>query len=396
MHPIAATLPARNLGGRHARFAPARRHCCALAPPRLSRSRPIRRRRRSSAWTTSGRSRASGRPRSPPTAGASRIPSPAYDADENRLNADIWVLDLAGGAPRRLTTNKASDTSPVFSPDGRRLAFLSKRDGDAATELYVLPARRRRGRARHRHADVRREPEVVPGREEDRLPRERGRRRRVARGDEEGAREAGEEQGQGARHREPPLPVLGPLAHGRGVHAPLRRRPRDEEGRRPHARRAAGSSASTRAAPSTSRRTAQSLVFSANSTPEPYRTLNWDLFLVPAAGGEARNLTASRTVDDTNPVFSPDGRTIAFGTHGKADGWPDYTRLALLDVASGKVTVLTEGWENAAGGWTLREGRQGARLHGRGARADERLRDRRSPAERRARSGRAARPPVPP
>ncbi len=54
-----------------------------------------------------------------------------------------------------------------------------------------------------------------------------------------------------------------------------------------------------------------------------------------------------------NPVFSPDGKTIAFGTELKADGWPDYTRLALLDVASGKVTLLTDGWENSCMGWAF-------------------------------------------
>ena len=46
-------------------------------------------------------------------------------------NADIWLAPLAGGEPRRLTSDKASDTRPRFSPDGRSLAFLSTRDGSS-------------------------------------------------------------------------------------------------------------------------------------------------------------------------------------------------------------------------------------------------------------------------
>ena len=63
----------------------------------------------------------------------------SYDMDDNRGNGDIWLVPSAGGNPMRLTTSKASDGSPAWSPDGRRIAFVSRRDPDTAAQLYVLP-----------------------------------------------------------------------------------------------------------------------------------------------------------------------------------------------------------------------------------------------------------------
>jgi dipeptidyl aminopeptidase/acylaminoacyl peptidase len=44
-----------------------------------------------------------------------------------RADFDIWVLDLAGGAARRLTDDPAWEFDPAWSPDGRRIAFNSNR-----------------------------------------------------------------------------------------------------------------------------------------------------------------------------------------------------------------------------------------------------------------------------
>ena len=64
-----------------------------------------------------------------------------------------------------------------------------------------------------------------------------------------------------------------------------------------------------------------------------------------------RDLTEGNLADDSNPVFSPDGKSLAYGAEAKADGWPDRTRLAVLDVASGKSRVLTEPFDVSANGW---------------------------------------------
>lgn len=62
---------------------------------------------------------------------------PAYDPDEQ--HSDLWLVDTSGRtAPRRLTGDRGSENMPVFSPDGSRLAFVARRAGDEAQQIYVL------------------------------------------------------------------------------------------------------------------------------------------------------------------------------------------------------------------------------------------------------------------
>jgi eukaryotic-like serine/threonine-protein kinase len=47
-------------------------------------------------------------------------------ADNNR---DVWTIDLVRGVPSRMTFDPAADWTPVWSPDGARIAFASDRVG---------------------------------------------------------------------------------------------------------------------------------------------------------------------------------------------------------------------------------------------------------------------------
>ncbi len=51
---------------------------------------------------------------------------------------DIWKASLAGGAAERLTVNPARDFRPIVSPDGKRIAFASDREGGLQT--WVMDA----------------------------------------------------------------------------------------------------------------------------------------------------------------------------------------------------------------------------------------------------------------
>jgi len=50
----------------------------------------------------------------------------------------IWVLDVTTRQIRQYTYSDKSESSPRWSPDGRTLAFLSSRDGEQ-TQIYFLP-----------------------------------------------------------------------------------------------------------------------------------------------------------------------------------------------------------------------------------------------------------------
>src|ERR1700745_2271976 len=58
----------------------------------------------------------------PPAAGVSR--------------GDIWTVAAAGGEAHLLVTHPATESRPLYSPDGTKLAFVSTRTG--AGNIYVL------------------------------------------------------------------------------------------------------------------------------------------------------------------------------------------------------------------------------------------------------------------
>ena len=49
---------------------------------------------------------------------------------------DIWTVPASGGDARLLVSDPATESRPHWSPDGRRLAFVSTRTGGG--DIYVL------------------------------------------------------------------------------------------------------------------------------------------------------------------------------------------------------------------------------------------------------------------
>ena len=56
---------------------------------------------------------------------------------ESATNRDIWLMDAASGAQRRLTFDPHDDCGPTWSPDGKSIVFFSDRRG--VREIYQKP-----------------------------------------------------------------------------------------------------------------------------------------------------------------------------------------------------------------------------------------------------------------
>ena len=58
--------------------------------------------------------------------------------DKNKLTGHIYLVSSSGKGMRRLTNSKAGESSPVFSPDGKTLAFVSARQ-TGKPQIWLLP-----------------------------------------------------------------------------------------------------------------------------------------------------------------------------------------------------------------------------------------------------------------
>jgi acylaminoacyl-peptidase len=93
----------------------------------------------------------------------------------------------------------------------------------------------------------------------------------------------------------------------------------------------------------------KSLVFSARvaGKTEPWST-NFDLYAVTLDGSAApKDLTAGNLAWDATPVFSPDGRMLAYRAQKRPGFEADRFGLMLLDLASGKSRELDAGWDRS-------------------------------------------------
>ena len=65
---------------------------------------------------------------------------PAISPDRREIafvsGGDIWAVPAAGGEARLLLSHPANESRPIYSPDGRKLAFVSNRTGGG--DIYIL------------------------------------------------------------------------------------------------------------------------------------------------------------------------------------------------------------------------------------------------------------------
>lgn len=83
------------------------------------------------------------------------------------------------------------------------------------------------------------------------------------------------------------------------------------------------------------------VTYVANTEADPATSTNSDLFTVAAAGGAAKRITTNPGADE-GPLYSPDGKYLAYRTQIRGGYESDQWRLAVMDLSSGTMNTLTD------------------------------------------------------
>src|SRR5258708_24144423 len=96
----------------------------------------------------------------------------------------------------------------------------------------------------------------------------------------------------------------------------------------------------------------QEICYSSNHDKVEATSTNNDLWIVPFIGGAAKNITADNPASDSTPLYSPDGKYIAYRAQQRPGYESDRFRLMLYDRKTGEKNDVTEGFDRWVGTFT--------------------------------------------
>src|SRR5690349_3535812 len=62
----------------------------------------------------------------------------SVDVAANKKPQQVWIVPLSGGVPRQITTEGEANQRPRWSPDSRRIAYISDRSGPS--QIWTMDA----------------------------------------------------------------------------------------------------------------------------------------------------------------------------------------------------------------------------------------------------------------
>jgi dipeptidyl aminopeptidase/acylaminoacyl peptidase len=262
----------------------------------------------------------------------------SLDLEKDESDTDVYMAPWAGGDPVRLTASPKAETRPRWSPDGRYLAFLSARTGKK-TQVWLLD--RRGGEAvklTSYRADV---SELAWSPDSRRLA--------LVVKDVDPEDPDAEDEVTGAEKDDPakpktPKPIvvhrLQFKRDGEGYLGELRTHVHAfDVASRTSVQVTSGPYDDTEPVWSPDGR---SIAFTSNRTPEPDANQDTDVFVVEAREGAAPRALTTSPGADSSPVFSPDGRAVAYLAGGDPkDIWYAVNQVAIVPAAGGPPKLLT-------------------------------------------------------
>jgi dipeptidyl aminopeptidase/acylaminoacyl peptidase len=275
------------------------------------------------------------------------VPVTSYDVKQDKGLTDLWLVPTDGGAARPLTTHESSESNPAWSPDGQWIAFEAKRGEDENPQIYIIPAA---------GGEARRVTKLPTGAFAAKwLPDSR----RLAflsrvwvdlKSWDDMAKRQKERKDSKVSARtfdKAPIRYWDTWLDDRQTHVyviPV-------DGGEPVAVTAGTGRQLTRAEPGPGSYDVapdgSEIAFASDTDPTGVDP-NFDVYVVPAAGGQARNISAENPASDNGPLYSPDGRWLAFGRQAVKGFYGDTVRLVLHDRKAGRNQVVAEQWDRSA------------------------------------------------